>query len=78
MYVCMYEHGTNHVIEWIMIQVEPEWYFLVQTVAILGSKVKLLWNYEIRKVNAQWTHYSPEDATWELEDTMRESYPHLF
>ena len=74
----MYEHGTNHVIEWIMIQVEPEGDFLLQPVAILGSKVKLLQNREIRQVKVQWTHYSPENATWELEDTMREAYPHLF
>ena len=44
MYMYMYEHGTNHVIEWIMILVVPGGYFLVQPVAILGSKVKLLRN----------------------------------
>ena len=77
-YRYMYEHGTNHVIEWIMIQVELEGNFPIQHVAILGSKVKLLRNREIRKVKVQSTHYSPEDATWELEDTMRKAYPHLF
>ena len=47
--------------------------FLVQPVAILGSKVKFLWNREIMQVKVQWTHYSPEDSAWELEDTMREA-----
>ena len=65
-------------IEWIMIQVEPEGYFSVQPVSILGSKVKLLRNQEIKKVKVQWTHYNLEDVTWELEDTMREEYPHIF
>ena len=44
----MYEHGINHVIELIMIQVELEGDFSVQLVAILGIKVKLLRNQEIR------------------------------
>ena len=57
---------------------ELEGDFLVQPVSILGSKVKLLQNQQIRKVKVQWTHYSPEDDTWELEDAMREEYPHIF
>ena len=60
---------------------EPEHDFLdfsAQPVSILGSKVKLLRNREIRQVKVQWTHYGPKDATWELEDTLREAYPHLF
>ena len=65
-------------IEWIMIQVEPEGDFLLQPVAILGSKVKLLQNREIRQVKVQWTHYNTKYSNWELEDTMREAYPHLF
>ena len=59
----MYEHGTNHVIEWTMIQVELEGDFLVQSVAIFRSKVKLLQNQEIKQVKVQWSHYSLEDAT---------------
>ena len=57
---------------------EPERDFPVQPVAILGSKVKLLRDQEIRHIKVQWTHYSPEDVNWELEDAMREEYPHLF
>ena len=52
---------------------ELEGDFSVQPVSILGSKVKLLRNREIKQVKIQWTHYSPEDATWELEDTMNEA-----
>ena len=57
---------------------EPEGDFSVQPISILGGKVKLIRNREIKKVKVQWTHYSPKDVTWELEYAMRESYPHVF
>ena len=58
-----YIPDISHVIDWNVIQVEPEGDFLRQLVAILGNKVKLLRNQEIRQVKVQWTHYNPEDAT---------------
>ena len=71
-----YIPSTNHVIDWNVIQVDPKVNFPVQPASISGSKAKFPWNQEIRKVKVQWTHYSPEDATWEMD--MREVYPHLF
>ena len=32
----------------------------------------------IGQVKVQWKHYSPDEATWELEDAMRVAYPFLF
>jgi hypothetical protein len=32
----------------------------------------------IGMVKVQWTYYSPEDATWEHEETMWEEYPQIF
>ena len=29
-------------------------------------------------VKVQWSNHSGREATWELEDAMREAYPHLF
>ena len=73
-----YIPDISHVIDWNVIQVEPEGDFSIQPVPILGSKVKLLRNQEIMQVKVQWTHYSPKDETWEMEDSIREEYPHLF
>jgi hypothetical protein len=45
-----YVHDPNHVIDWTMIQVEPEGDFQVEPMCILDQKVKVLWNKSIRQV----------------------------
>jgi len=73
-----YIHDPNHIVDWHVIQVEPEGGFQVQPVCILDKKVTMLRNRAIGQVKVQWRHYSPEDATWELEEEMWREYPHLF
>ena len=73
-----YIHDPNHLVDWRVIQVEPEGGFQVQPVGILDKKVIMLQNRAIGQVKVQWRHFSPIDATWELEDEMRKEYPHLF
>jgi hypothetical protein len=69
---------VNHVIDWNVIEVEPEGEFQVKLVCILDWKIKQLWNRAIRIVKVQWTSYVPEDETWEHEGSMWEEYFHLF
>jgi hypothetical protein len=69
---------ANHVIDWNVIQVEPEGVLQVNHVHILDRKNKQLQNRAIGLVKVQWTWYGPEDVTWEHEDVMRVEYPHLF
>ena len=38
----------------------------------------MLWKWEITQVKVQWEHYTPEEATWEEEEDMRQGYPFLF
>ena len=45
-----YVHDSNHVIDWNLIQVEPEGDFQVQPVCILDKKVTVLRNKTIGKV----------------------------
>jgi hypothetical protein len=71
-------HDHNHVIDWHLIQVETEGDFQVQPMHILDRKVKMLQNQVIEMVKLHWTCYSPEDATWEHEDSMREEYAQIF
>jgi len=73
-----YIHDTTHVIDWNVIQVEPEGYFLVEPDYILERREKNLRNRSIGQVKVQWKHLGPKEATWEMEDNMRKAYPELF
>ena len=65
-----YVHDPNHVINWDVIQVKPEGEFQIESMRILDRKVTMLQNRAIGQVKVQWAHYSPKEATWELEDAM--------
>ena len=65
-------------INWDVIQVEPEGEFQIEPLCILNKKVTMLLNQAVGQVKVQWKHYGPDEATWELEDAMRLAYPFLF
>ena len=65
-------------INWNDVHVEPEGDFLVESDYILDKREILLSNRTIGLVKVKWKHLSLEEATWELESHMRESYPILF
>jgi hypothetical protein len=71
-------HDITHVVNWNVIQVEPEGYFQVEPLHIPNKMETLLWNKDITQVKVQWRHFSPEEATWEMEEVMRRNYPFLF
>jgi hypothetical protein len=73
-----YVPDANHVIDWTVIQVEPEGVLQVHHVRILDRKNKQLRNRAIELVKVQWIWYGPKDATWEHADVMRAEYPHPF
>ena len=65
-------------IDWNVVQVEPEGEVLVEPDCILERREITLRNHAIVQVKVQWKHLSPEEATWELESKMREAYLNLF
>ena len=65
-----YVHDATHVVNWNVVQVEPEGEFLVEPDCILGRREITLQNRTIGQVKVQWKHLSPEEATWELESKM--------
>ena len=65
-------------VDWNVVQVEPEGEILVEPDRILGRREITLWNRTIGQVKVQWKHLSLEEATWELESKMREAYPNIF
>ena len=73
-----YIHDATHIIDWDVIQVELEGDFPVEPDCILDRREISLRNHSIGQVKVQWKHLGPDEATWELEGSMREAYPALF
>ena len=73
-----YVHDATHIIDWNMIQVEPEGEFQSKPFHILDRKERMLWNQATVQIKVQWKHFISEEATWEMEDKMREAYPSMF
>ena len=57
---------------------ELEGEFRNEPMCILDKKVTVILNRVVGKLKVQWKHYSPNEATWELEDAMRLAHPFLF
>jgi hypothetical protein len=73
-----YIHDPTHMIDWNLVQVEPEGEFQVEPLHILDQREITLWNRAVTQVKVQWKHFSPKEATWELEGDLRKSHPILF
>ncbi|KAG6521169.1 hypothetical protein ZIOFF_018235 [Zingiber officinale] len=73
-----YVPDPTHVLADIPIPVQPDITYEEVPVRILNRKERQLRNKTIRLVKVGWQHHSDEEATWELEDTIRARYPHLF
>ena len=58
-----YVHDATHVIDWNVIQVEPEGDFQVEPNCILDKREIFLWNCTIGQVKVQWKYLSPDEAT---------------
>jgi hypothetical protein len=54
-----YVHDSNHIIDWSVIQVEPEGEFLPEPQCILDRKETSLRNQTIAQFKVQWKHFSP-------------------
>jgi hypothetical protein len=65
-------------IDWNLVQVEPEGEFQGELLYILGKREITLRNRALAQVKVQWKHFSPEEATWELEGDLQKSHPFLF
>jgi hypothetical protein len=61
-----------------VIQVEAEGEFLPEPQCIIDRKETPLRNKTIAQVKVQWKHFGPDEATWEMEDAMKQTCPFLF
>ena len=53
---------------------EPEGEFHTEPMSILDKRENELRKQTIVQVKVQWKHYTPEEATWEREEIMRQVY----
>ena len=60
------------------VQVQVDFSYDEEPKAILAREVKQLRNKQVQLVKVLWQHHGREEATWELEATMRAQYPQLF
>ena len=73
-----YVHDASHIVDWNVVQEEPEREFLPEPLQILEREEIELRNRTVERVKVQWKHFNAEEATWEREAKMMERYPFLF
>ncbi|XP_052113917.1 uncharacterized protein LOC110278045 [Arachis duranensis] len=73
-----YLPDPSHVLAPQAIELQEDLSFEEEPVAIVDRQVKKLRSKEIASVKVVWKNHSVEEATWEMEDTMRDKYPYLF
>jgi len=73
-----YIPDPSHVIEPDTIQVRENLTYDTPPIRIADKRIKTLRGKDISLVKVIWSRTGDEDATWELEDKMRENHPHLF
>ncbi|XP_027915641.1 uncharacterized protein LOC114175082 [Vigna unguiculata] len=72
-----YITDPSHVLESGDIQIREDLTVNTGPMRILDSQVKKLRGKEIKTVKVMWDE-TTQEMTWEMEDRMRQSYPHLF
>ncbi|KAK4383817.1 hypothetical protein Sango_3116400 [Sesamum angolense] len=68
----------SHILHEPEIEILKELTYVEEPIEILDQSIKKLRNKEIPMVKIKWSHHSPREATWEVEENMREKYPYLF
>ena len=51
---------------------------MVEPQRILDHREIMLQRQVIPQVKVQWKHFSPEETTWEDENSARDTYPEMF
>ncbi|KAL0315147.1 UNVERIFIED_CONTAM: hypothetical protein Scaly_2884700 [Sesamum calycinum] len=73
-----YRSDPSHVIRELEVEISEQLTYMEELVEILDRSIRKLRNKEIPIVKVRWTHHSSREATWEVEEHMREKYPYLF
>ncbi|KAL0313697.1 UNVERIFIED_CONTAM: Retrovirus-related Pol polyprotein from transposon, partial [Sesamum calycinum] len=73
-----YRSDPSHILRESEIEVSDGLIYVEEPIEILDRSIKKLRNKEILIVKVRWNHHSRREATWEVEENMREKYPYLF
>ena len=73
-----YKEGYKHVINFEPIQIKRDLSYEEVLIQIVDRKEQILRNKVITLVKVIWRNQTIEEATWELEEKMKENYPQLF
>ena len=71
-------HNRAHEIDFSDIEVNNNITYNEGPVRVLDREVKKLRNKEIPLVKIQWKHHDRDEASWELESEIRETFSFLF
>ena len=73
-----YVRNDNHVLDHTELELRSDLSYTERPMAILDRTTKKLKKQIILLALVSWGRRSPEEATWEREDIIRDRYPHLF
>ena len=69
-----YVPHESHKLDYSDLHIEPDHTFVEYPIRVLDRRVKRLRQREVPLVLIQWSRRGPEEATWETETSLRESY----
>ncbi|XP_028098105.1 uncharacterized protein LOC114297828 [Camellia sinensis] len=70
--------NPNHVIDHAPLQFKEDLTYEEHPIRIVDKKEQVLRRRVIHYIKLQWSNHSEREATWKLEDEMRQKYPQLF
>ena len=73
-----YISDPSHMIQIDDVEIGEDLMYDEYPVAVIDQHVKQLRSKSIPMVKVIWNNHSVEDCTWELEQDMRDQFPHLF
>ena len=73
-----YRPDPSHVLQLENIEINEALTYEEKLVKLLDRKVKELRNKRILLVKVLWRNHGIEEATWEVEEEIRQKYPNLF
>ncbi|XP_042984803.1 uncharacterized protein LOC122313690 [Carya illinoinensis] len=73
-----YIPDPTHILEYEPLQVREDLTYEEFPVGILAQKTQVLSKKTIPMVKVLWSNHTEKEATWELEEDMKNKYPYLF
>nr|GFC05230.1 putative nucleotidyltransferase, ribonuclease H [Tanacetum cinerariifolium] len=72
-----YKYHPLHVISYPLDQIRTDLSYVKEPEAILDRQDRVMRNKTIPFVKILWRNHSKREATWEMEESIRTSYPHF-